>query len=736
VDGGDLPAQAPLEIWGGIEATVNRVGDRWFDQLIWSGHDRRLDDLDRFASLGIRTLRYPVLWERTAPHSLADFDWGWSDERLPYLRALGIRPIAGLVHHGSGPSYTSLLDSEFPEKLARYAGAVARRYPWLVDFTPVNEPLTTARFSGLYGHWYPHGHCDRGYIRALLNQLRGVVLAMRAVREVSPAARLIQTEDCGQTFGRRATRRQAEHEGHRRWLTWDLLTGRVDDRHPLYGFLTRHGMTHDDEAFFQTAECLPSVLGLNYYVTSDRYLDDRCHRYPSTTPGGNGEIRYVDTEAVRGRRQGIVGHEAHLVSAWKRYGIPVAITEVHLGCTRDEQVRWLIESWAGALAARARGADVRAVTAWGLLGSFNWQSLVTRDDGHYEPGAFDVRAPAPRRTALADAITTLARGGVHRDPVLSGRGWWRRPNRLLHKRARLEPSGSRTTPGIVIVGAGNMLGRAFAQICSERGLANHLVDEEEMDVTNVTQLEDLLRMYEPWAVVDARRSMPVDAAERDPATCFRLLVTEPAVLAAVCQRQGIRFVTFSSDLVFDGQQRHAYLEGDVPKPLNVYGACKAEVERRVMDVLPDALVVRTSVPFGPWDDGTFLGSVFRTLDRGERFGAPIDTVMSPTYIPDLVHAVLDLLIDKESGVWHLVNEGAVSWFDLARGAAKRVGHAIDHIVPVETSCIWSTAVRPPFSALSSRRARIMRPLEAALDAFAQAWPGVAPAIGEDQCVSL
>ena len=235
-----------LEMWGGVEATVNRVGDRWFDQLIWSGHDRRLDDLDRFASLGIRTLRYPVLWERTAPCSLEDMDWRWSDERLPYLRSLGIRTIAGLVHHGSGPGYTSLLDDDFPEKLARYAGAVARRYPWLMDFTPVNEPLTTARFSGLYGHWYPHGRCDRDYIRALLNQLRGVVLAMRAIREVSPAARLIQTEDCGETFGTEATRGQAEHEGYRRWLTWDLLTGRVDDRHPLHGFLTRHGMTHHE----------------------------------------------------------------------------------------------------------------------------------------------------------------------------------------------------------------------------------------------------------------------------------------------------------------------------------------------------------------------------------------------------------------------------------------------------------------------------------------------------------
>jgi dTDP-4-dehydrorhamnose reductase len=281
-----------------------------------------------------------------------------------------------------------------------------------------------------------------------------------------------------------------------------------------------------------------------------------------------------------------------------------------------------------------------------------------------------------------------------------------------------------------------MLSRAFAQICSDRGLASHLVDEREMDLTNVTQLEDLLRLYEPWVVIDARRSMQVDAAERDPTTCFRLLVTEPTALAAACKRWGVRFAAFSSDLVFDGRQRHPYLEDAAPKPLNVYGACKAEVERRVIDVLSNALLIRTSVPFGPWDDETFLGSVFRALDRGERFRAPIDNVMSPTYVPDLVHAVLDLLIDKESGIWHLVNEGAVTWFDLARGAASRTGRAIDHIVPVETSSVWRGAARPPFSALASQRARIMRPLEAALDAFAESWPSVTPAIGEHQCVSL
>src|SRR5918997_5033171 len=159
-------SRPPLELWGGVECTGARVGDGYLDQIRRSGHQGRLEDLDLIANLGLRAIRYPVLWERVAPHGLESADWSWTDERLGRLRELGIRPIVGLVHHGSGPRHTSLVDPSFAEGLAEFARAVAERYPWVDAYTPVNEPLTTARFSGLYGHWYPHGlggsaHPDR-----------------------------------------------------------------------------------------------------------------------------------------------------------------------------------------------------------------------------------------------------------------------------------------------------------------------------------------------------------------------------------------------------------------------------------------------------------------------------------------------------------------------------------------------------------------------------------------------
>src|SRR5206468_10267788 len=131
---------------------------------------------------------------------------------LNRLKQLGIAPIAGLLHHGSGPHYTSLLDPALPDMLARHAEQVATRYPWITMYTPVNEPLTTARFSGLYGHWYPHGRDNRTFLRCLLTQCRAVTLAMAAVRDVNSSAQLVQIDDLGLVHAPPALQYQANFE--------------------------------------------------------------------------------------------------------------------------------------------------------------------------------------------------------------------------------------------------------------------------------------------------------------------------------------------------------------------------------------------------------------------------------------------------------------------------------------------------------------------------------------------
>ena len=417
-----------MELWGGAECTINRVGNVFYDQHAYSGHRTRVEtDLELFAALGLKTLRIALHWER--------FDqlghWSEADRMLEAIEHHRLHPIVGLVHHGSGPPHTNLLDPAFPEQLALYALQVAQRYPWITDYTPVNEPQTTGRFACLYGHWFPHHRSMHSYVRSLFHQAKGIVLAMQAIRSVQPHARLIHTEDGGATSASDSLQFYQEIREHRRWLVTDMLCGRLTREHPLFSFLLEHGLDEHEVLWFADNPCSPSILGINYYVTSDRFLDDRLHLYPAHLPGGDtGTEPLVDIEAVRVRPEGIHGVGVILKQAWKRYHLPLAITEAHLGCEPDEQRRWLYQVWRQAEDARAHGADVRAVTAWGLLGLYNWSCLCTEDKGAYEAGAFDVSTGVPQATPVADLIAQLAAGETPQDDSLLRPGWWNLDSRI------------------------------------------------------------------------------------------------------------------------------------------------------------------------------------------------------------------------------------------------------------------------------------------------------------------
>ena len=673
----ETPQSLPLELWGGIECTVVRVGDAFHDQFLFGGHYARADDdLERVAELGIQTLRYPVSWERICPDGdLAHCDWDWIDARMAKMRALSIRPIVGLVHHGGGPRTTSLIDPAFPEKLALFAAQVARRYPWVTDWTPVNEPLTTARFSGMYGHWYPHGTDSGTFARCLLNELRGTVLAMRAIRERIPGARLIQTEDMGRTYSAHALAHQAAFENERRWLSFDLLSGRLNEESRLWQHLMGDGVPEADLRWFSDDPCPPDIIGLNHYLTSERFLDERLERYPEQTHGGNGRDRYADVEAVRVLAEGCAGAAELLREAWDRYGLPLAITEAHLGCTREEQMRWLTDVWNDARRARTEaGVDVRAVTVWSLFGAMDWDSLLTLPRNSYEPGVFDARGQVdstvrPRPTALAAVCRALTRKQAPNHPVLDSPGWWRRPERLLYPAYSLAgndknsngPQGLRRqrelreARPLLITGAGGMLGEALVRACTLRGLSFvALQGRADGNIADAQVVERLLDRHHPWAVVNAAGYVNVAAAEAEAFECFRSNVKGPALLARACAHRRLSLMAFSSAMVFNGWKTSApHGESDETRPVGVYARSKAQMEKMVLQEMPGALIIRSSALFGPWDTDNFLTHALRTLAQGRQVPAACDEYLTPAYLPDFADCVLDLLIDGETGIWHL-----------------------------------------------------------------------------------
>ena len=720
-----------LELWGGLECTVNRVADAYFSQIDRNGHAGREGDIERFAALGIRAIRYPVLWERTAPDGLANADWRWADARVPKLREQGVRPLLGLVHHGSGPRHTSLLDPGFAEGLAEFAGAVAERYPWVDLWTPVNEPLTTARFSALYGIWYPHARDKRAFVAAVLNQCRATVLSMRAIRRVNPAAKLVQTDDLGKTYATEPLQGIADFYNERRWLAWDLLCGRVEPGHALWEELLSCGAEPAALLWFRDNPCPPDIVGVNYYVTGERWLDHRPHRYPAQHHGDFGGRAIADIETSRALATPTPGIGPLLEEVWERYGLPIAITEAHIDANREDQLRWLLEIWRAAETVRRRGVDVCAVTVWALLGSFDWNCLVTAERGYYEPGPYDIRAPQPRPTALARLMRELAQGRVPDHPVLQGEGWWRRPGRFwckpvpsptvvlpLHLYRHPVPE-ERIAP-ILINGASGTLGQAFARICRERNLAHRLLSRAEMDIADAASVAAALDRLKPWAVINAAGYVRIDAAETDVERCLRENRDGPALLASQCAQAGVRLLTFSSDQVFDGRRAEPWVESDATAPLNVYGRSKAEAEAAVLAADPDAMVVRTSAFFGPWDRQNFVTHALDALAEGRPFVAADDAHVSPTYVPDLVQVCLDLLIDGESGLFHLASSGSLTWHELAARAAALSGIDAATLRGAPEATLGLAAARPRNGVLSSERVHLMPSLDDALRRFVEA----------------
>ncbi|WP_376089918.1 family 1 glycosylhydrolase [Roseomonas sp. CCTCC AB2023176] len=720
------PASAlpgPPEMWGGVECTVVRVRDAYRDQTILNGHQDRPSDLHRFAELGLRAIRYPVLWERVAPDGLDRADWRWTDERLAMLRDLGLRPIAGLVHHGSGPRETNLADPTFPERLAAYARAVAERYPWVEDWTPVNEPLTTARFSGLYGFWYPHATDERSCLRMLVNQVRGVRLAMRAIRAINPRARLIQTEDLGRFLSTRTLAYQAAYENERRWAGFDLLTGRVTREHPLRAALVDATSEAVIEEFAE-APYPPDIVGLNHYLSGERFIDERLERYPGHPVGGNGRHRYIDCPALRAVTRGLAGPETLLEEAWDRYRIPIAVTEVHSDSSREQQIRWLMEIWGAACRLRKRGVDVRAITAWSLLGAFDWNSLLQESNGFYEAGVFDIRGPEPRPTAVAHAVRSLARTGTYDHPMLDGPGWWQRGDRFHWPRATpwptTMPAGRmrrhrppRQRRPLLITGAGGALATAFANLCGFRDLGFVALGRDALDVADPASVAAALAEVRPWAVVNAAGFARVAAAVRDPARATRDNLRAAEVLGGACADAGLPLLAFSSHLIFDGAKAEPYLERDAVGPLNTYAATKAASDEALLARHPGALLLRPGPFFGPWDGRNPLARAIRAASNGLPAEAPPGGLVSPTYLPDLADFALNLLMDRETGLRHLAGDGSATWEDLIREALRALGLA----APRVRRATGPQPARPARSALRSGYGLRLRTIDGALGSF-------------------
>jgi dTDP-4-dehydrorhamnose reductase len=289
---------------------------------------------------------------------------------------------------------------------------------------------------------------------------------------------------------------------------------------------------------------------------------------------------------------------------------------------------------------------------------------------------------------------------------VDGDGWWRDAATTVQKKVRRP---------IIILGATGTLGNAFARVCEHRNLACIPLTRREVDIRKPGELEGMLLKYNPWAVVNATGYVRIDAAETEVDDCLAINTEAATAIAALCARYELPLICFSSDQVFGGDQQIPYSENDPIRPLNVYGRSKAMAEAQIAVVHPQALLIRTSAFFGPWDNYNFVRCGLTQLASGAIWEVNDPGIVSPTYVPDLVNAALDLLIDGEKGLWHLSNNGAISWHDFARQIAERGGYSPGKVVSGESSVF--AAQRPAYSALTSEKGLMLPKLDQALEHF-------------------
>jgi beta-glucosidase len=353
-------------IWAaGIEDTFvpqTRPGHRPLDEYELIGHYTHWrEDLALASEVGLKAMRWGVPWYKVEPES-GVFDWRWIDEVLPYMvEELKITPIIDLMHYGC-PFWLEreFANKNYPKYVARYAAAFAERYKSLVKwYTPLNEPIINALMCGMRGLWAPYLKGERGYIKIMMQLAKGIVRTVSAIKEIVADAFLVHVEATGLT---RTIRDDlislAREEQHRGYLCYDLISGGLTHDHLLFSWLIRNGASPDDLAELQNNKIKLDVLGMNFYPqwsTKQLFLDNR------------GRIAFRDTE-----HEG-TGFAELITDYYKRYEVPIMITETSAVGSDEIRSQWLDASTSTIKSLRAAGVPVIGYTWFPFFTMIDWR---------------------------------------------------------------------------------------------------------------------------------------------------------------------------------------------------------------------------------------------------------------------------------------------------------------------------------------------------------------------------
>jgi len=273
---------------------------------------------------------------------------------------------------------------------------------------------------------------------------------------------------------------------------------------------------------------------------------------------------------------------------------------------------------------------------------------------------------------------------------------------------------------VLVFGANGLLGSQFAkQLMQSEKYELLSPARDQVDLMSAVQVKDYITEHKPDYIINCAGYNLVDQCEIDTQQqemAEALNVQAPKMLAELALEHGARFISFSSDYVFDGNKSTPYLESDKPNPLNYYGKTKLMAEQAILAANPQALVIRTQWLFGP-GRRDFVDAILPKLEGAEPVPVVNDQIGCPTYTVDLASRVINTLLESDiDGVLHLVNQGSVSWYEYTLSIQEILGTNA-HIVPVDSQGFKRLATRPKNSILSSAKAELLRDYKLALKEY-------------------
>jgi dTDP-4-dehydrorhamnose reductase len=236
---------------------------------------------------------------------------------------------------------------------------------------------------------------------------------------------------------------------------------------------------------------------------------------------------------------------------------------------------------------------------------------------------------------------------------------------------------------VLVTGAGGQLGRDVVAACEGAGDDVVAADRAALDVTDRDAVLGAVLTLRPDVVVHTAAWTAVDACEAEPDLAYAANALAVRWVAEACSQAGAHLVHVSTDYVFSGDKAEPYVEWDEPAPRSVYGASKRGGEVEAFRHAPGATVVRTSWVCG--EHGTNMVKTVLTL------AAQYDTLTfvddqrgHPTFTSDLAPMVRRLAVDRRPGLYHVTNQGAVSWYEFVGAVLQAAGHDPERVVPIPT----------------------------------------------------